>query len=217
MLFRIHKSADRIVDFKGDRVPKVSKYFALGRRRISNAPLFMQIAAPASVGAVRKIISYVSFSAGPSLDTENTLLALGQDKAMHRGVAIASYPFPFLLFSSFFHLSKNFLIFFIYPSKEILRTRFVASFRFVLSFLFCRDNGAVGNLASLFCNLRKQPFAARVLGTFSLQGGKEYGWTKVSLIEKRSFINFYEVNRLYNFPGCSKMFFLRFSITFVQI
>lgn len=215
-MFRIHKTADRIADFKGDRVPKVSKYFALGRRRISNAPLFMQIA-PASVGAVRKIISYVSFSAGPSLDTENTLLALGQDKAMHRGVAIASYPFPLLLFSSFFHLSKNFLIFFIYPSKEILRTRFVASFRFVLSFLFCRDNGAVGNLASLFCNLRKQPFAARVLGTFSLQGGKEYGWTKVSLIEKRSFINFYEVNRLYNFLGCSKMSFLRFSIAFVQI
>lgn len=75
----------------------------------------------------------------------------------------------------------------------------------------------VGNLASLFCNLRKQPFAARVLGTFSLQGGKEYGWTKVSLIEKRSFINFYEVNRLYNFLGCSKMSFLRFSIALVQI
>lgn len=117
---------------KGARY-RVSKYFALGRRRISNAPFFMQIAR-ASVGAVRKIISYVSFSAGPSLDTENTLLALGQDKAMHRSVAIASYPFS--SFSSFFHLSKNFLIFFIYPSKEILRTRFVASFRFVLSFLF---------------------------------------------------------------------------------
>lgn len=89
----------------------------------------MQIA-PASVGAVRKIISYVSFPVqDPSLDTENTLLALGQDKAVHRGVATASYLF-FLFF--FFHLSKNFLIFFIYPSKEILRTRFVASFRFVL-------------------------------------------------------------------------------------
>lgn len=143
----------------------------------------MQIAPAACRRSKKNYFVRFILSAGPSLDTENTLLALGQDKAMHRGVAIASYPFSsfFFFFSPFQELSN-----FLYISLEGNSSN-VASFRFIsFSFpsLFCRDNGAVGNLASLFCNLRKQPFAARVLVLI-------FSYGRFRCLKKRSFVNFY--------------------------
>lgn len=74
--------------------------------------LFMQIAR-AAVDAARKIISSVSFCPGPSLDTENTLLAFRQRKDVHRGIAIPFRPFTFLplllFFASPFRELSNFL------------------------------------------------------------------------------------------------------------
>lgn len=184
-MFRIHKSADRIADFKGDRVPKVSKYFALGRRRISNAPLFMQIA-PASVGAVRKIISYVSFSAGPSLDTENTLLALGQDVFCHaprcRHCILPFPPSPLFLFFSPFQELSNFLYISLEGNSSNTIRRFV-SFRSFFSFLSRQWRGWKFSIA--FLQFTEAAIRCEGFGDFQFAGGKGIRLDKVG----QSFVN----------------------------
>lgn len=157
---------NRQAEFRRGPGTRVSKYFALGRRRISKAPLFnANCTGICRRGKKNYFVRFIPCRTHP-LTPKIHFWRLAKIKPCTAVSPLHPTSFSFFFF---FHLSKNFLIFFIYPSKEILRTRFVASFRFVL---FCRDNGAVGNLASLFCNLRKQPFAAWVLETFSLRGGE---------------------------------------------
>lgn len=116
-----NKHRGQVVDFK-------IKYIEISRMkatsRVSRMLVFMQIAGD----TVRKIIWSVSFSSDPSHDTENTLLAFCQNKGMRRGVVVA-LPFSFSFSFVFFVLRfENFLIFFTYPSREILQMLFDHSF-----------------------------------------------------------------------------------------
>lgn len=113
-----NKHRGQVVNFK-------TKYIEISRMkatsRLSQMLVFMQIAAD----TVRKIIWSVSFSSDPSHDTENTLLAFRQNKGMRRGALPFSFSFSFVFFVLRF---ENFLIFFTYPSREILRILFDHSF-----------------------------------------------------------------------------------------
>lgn len=102
------------------------------------------------------------------------------------------HPTPSPPFSSFFHLSKNFLIFFIYPSKEILRTRFVVSFRSFLFLLFFVAMEMAGWKFSI-AFLQFTEAAIRYEGSIIFSyGGKWFqNGGRFRCLKKRSFVNFY--------------------------
>lgn len=99
------------------------------------------------------------------------------------------HPTPSPPFSSFFHLSKNFLIFFIYPSKEILRTRFVVSFRSFLFLLFFVAMEMAGWKFSI-AFLQFTEAAIHCEGLIFSYGGKWFQ-RRFRCLKKRSFVNFY--------------------------
>lgn len=171
---------NRQAEFRRGPGTRVSKYFALGRRRISKAPLFnANCTGICRRGKKNYFVRFIPCRTHP-LTPKIHFWRLAKIKPCTAVSPLHPTSFSFFFF---FHLSKNFLIFFIYPSKEILRTRFVASFRFVL---FLSRQWCGWKFSIAFLQFTEAAIRCVGFGDFQFtgRGRKEYGWTKVSLIEK---------------------------------
>ena len=170
---------NRQAEFRRGPGTRVSKYFALGRRRISKAPLFnANCTGICRRGKKNYFVRFIPCRTHP-LTPKIHFWRLAKIKPCTAVSPLHPTSFSFFFFFSPFQELSNFLYISLEGNSSNTIRRFV-SFRSFLSRQWCGWKFSIAFLQFTEAAIRCVGF-----GDFQFTGrGKEYGWTKVSLIEK---------------------------------